>query len=166
MMSTTPSNSDHLSRSSNHIFNDIPSFFSSQDGVFKTIEEAEYGLRGILRILTGASNKGALPSYLIQNFEVEFSTEYKREHLRHDHARAALVVCAPQTKGELSFNLQKRTQEILLRYMVGIEEMKTRGLTQAYRSLDGLARKKLIAREKIFQKKSLKKQSSKKRSKS
>lgn len=131
------------------VFSDIPSLFGHQDHVFKTVEELDYGLRALAKIL-GRKSSGPLSrlsSYLLERFEVEFSHEYRHEHVCIDHARATIIIRLPKRRGEKPAQTEARRHHYLLRYTSLSEEIRTRGLIQAYRSLDGKGRRALVRRE-------------------
>lgn len=143
-----------LSQEEEMLFSTIPSLTDPQEGIFKSLDDVQFGLPAVLRILSGSKT---VPSFLIQTLEVDISARHTSQHLRQVHERAALVICAPKKKNETKEEIERRERELLRYYSAELEVMKAGGAAQVFRGIDSKTKKLLISKEKALHKKRSKK---------
>lgn len=134
--------------STTDVFSKIPNLYDLQDGVLEKLEELD-GIRALVRIL-GQRKNGAsrqIASYLFEKIEVDFSTQYRHEHVFFDHTQSVIVVRAPKRRGEREAALELRRRQILVHYTSVADEMRMRGAIQVWRSLGKKAKHALIQQQ-------------------
>ena len=126
-----------------------PDLNKPRRGVLHSQEELEYGLKGIVRIL---SHRKGRRGYFIQEFEVQFASELNEkvpyEKTFIDHENLKVIVKLPDPKDQKEKEIIRH--ELLKDYTMGIDDLKTRAGLIVLEGMDDEARSILIEREKTI----------------
>lgn len=115
-------------------------------GVIKSEEELEYGLRGIVRLL---SRRGKKTGYFFERIVVMFNSElphevkYEQTFLDHENLRIVIELPDPP---DLSLQEKIRSQANQA-YTFGADDYKTRAALSAWEGLDQRTKDVLIKKE-------------------
>lgn len=125
----------------------IPNLYDARRNVIKGQDELEYGLRGVVRILS--RNKGR-SSYFIQEFEAKFASELNEvvpyEKTFVDHENLKVIIKLPDPPNEHEKEIIRHA--IVKDYTLGVDDLRTRAGLIAWEGMDESTKRKLIEAEK------------------
>jgi hypothetical protein len=118
-------------------------------GVLNSTEELEYGLRGVVRILSGRGKAGK-NGYFFEGFKAVFASEIG-EDIRHeetflDYENLKIVIKLPDPEDPKQKELIRH--QYIKQYTLGADDLKTRAALVAFAGLDSQTKQTLIAKEK------------------
>jgi hypothetical protein len=128
----------------------IPNIVKPLSSIFKSEEELEYGLRGVVRILAGRGKKNG---FFFEGFKTVFASEIG-EHVEHeetflDHVNLKIIIKLPDPPDpEMKESIR---HHITLDYTMGADDLKTRAALVAYNSLKESAKTALITKQKALE---------------
>jgi hypothetical protein len=127
----------------------IPNFNQSLQETIHSVDELQFGLPGVIRILS-RRGKNQKNEYFFEGFKVLFSSELDEpvfcEEVFLDYENLKIIIKLPDPKD--SRNKEVIRHEYIRHYALGADDMKTRSAIVAFASLDKTAKKILIQNEK------------------
>lgn len=128
---------------------EIPNLGEALRGVLHSEDELQYGLRGVVRILSSRRGDGK-SGYFFQGFKVLFASELN-ERIEHeetylDHANLKIVIKLPDPKDPQ--NRETIRHEYTKQYTLGADDLKTRAALIAFAGLDESTKESLVENEK------------------
>lgn len=124
-----------------------PDLAKNRKGVLSSIDELEFGLRGVVRILSRSKGKRG---YFIQEFEALFGSElnedikYEKTFIDHENLKILIKLPNPSNQSEK----EKVRHEALKSYTLGIDDLRTRAGLIVLEGMDDQVKRTLIANEK------------------
>ncbi len=131
---------------------DVPDFGKVLKGALRSEEELQYGLRGVVRILSNRGRKGR-NGYFFEGFQVLFASELKEQVLSEevflDYENLKIIIKLPDPKD--SKNKELIRHEYTRQYALGADDLKTRAALVAFSGLDDATKEALVENEKKFE---------------
>ncbi len=128
---------------------EIPDFGKAFKGVLRSEEELQYGLRGVVRILSNRGKNGK-NGYFFEGFKVQFASELKEiilnEEVFLDYENLKIIIKLPDPKE--SKNKEVIRHEYTRQYALGADDLKTRAALVAFSGLDDSTKEALVLNEK------------------
>ena len=124
-----------------------PHLNEGRKGVITHIEELEFGLKGVVRILSRSKGKRG---YFIQEFEALFASEldedvkYEKTYIDHENLKIVIKLPNPANNDER----ERLRHEVLKNYTLGIDDLRTRAGLIILEGMDEQTKKMLIQKEK------------------
>lgn len=118
-------------------------------GVLTSTDELEYGVRGVVRILSGSGKSGKI-KYFMEGFRALFASELGEKvdfaYTTLDHENLVIIIKLPDPKDP---SQKESVRHYYLReYTMGADDLKTRAALTAFAGLDAEAKQALISKEK------------------
>lgn len=133
----------------NSLHAEVPKLGEPLKEVIKSTDELEYGLRGVVRILSGRGKAGK-NGYFFEGFRAVFASELgediKFEETFLDHENLKIVIKLPDPIDPSKKELIRH--EYVKQYTLGADDLKTRAALVAFAGLDDPTKKSLIQKEK------------------
>lgn len=134
-------------KSKNHA--EIPDIGEPLKGALRSADELEYGLRGVVRILSGRGKAGK-NGYFFEGFKAVFASEIG-EDIQHeetflDYENLKIVIKLPDPSDQQKKELIRH--QYLKQYTLGADDLKTRAALVAFAGLDESTKQSLIEKEK------------------
>lgn len=131
---------------------EIPDLGEALRGVLHSEDELQYGLRGVVRILS-SRGRTAKNGYFFEGFKVLFSSEL-REIVEHeetflDYENLKIAIKLPDPKD--TKNREVIRHQYTKQYTLGADDLKTRAAIIAFAGLDDATKESLIEAEKKFE---------------
>ena len=128
---------------------EIPNLGEALRGVITSTEELEYGLRGVVRILSGRGGKSGKNGYFFEGFKAVFASEIGEE-IQHeetflDYENLKIIIKLPDPKDPTEKELIRH--QYLKQYTLGADDLKTRAALVAFAGLDESTKQVLVAKE-------------------
>lgn len=128
---------------------EIPQLREPLKGALKSTDELQYGLRGVVRILSGRGRAGR-NGYFFEGFKVAFASEIGEEiqfeETFLDYENLKIIIKLPDPDDPKKRELIRH--EYLRQYTLGADDLKTRAALVAFAGLDDSTKHSLIEREK------------------
>lgn len=128
---------------------DSPNLSEPVQNVLHSSDDLEFGLRGVVRILSGRGKAGR-NGYFFEGFKALFASELGEEILFEetflDYENLKIVIKLPDPLDSTQKDMIRR--EYLKQYTLGADDLKTRAALVAFAGLDENARRLLIEHEK------------------
>lgn len=136
-------------RKKNQLPPETPNLTMPLRGVIRSDDELEYGLRGVVRILSGRGKDGK-NGYFFEGFKAVFGSEIG-EDIRHeetflDYENLKIVIKLPDPEDPEQKEVIRH--QYVKQYTLGADDLKTRAAVVAFSSLDESTKEALIAKEK------------------
>lgn len=129
----------------------IPDFGKILKGVVKSEDELQYGLRGVVRILSSRGRNGK-NGYFFEGFQVLFASELKEKILSEevflDYENLKIIIKLPDPREAKNKELIRH--EYTRQYALGADDLKTRAALVAFSGLDDATKVALVENEKKF----------------
>ena len=131
------------------IHTEIPDLAAPRKGIINSTDELEYGIPGVVRILSGRG-KGGRNGYFIGGFQAVFASEINEEiqfeetYVDHENLKIIIKIPDPADPSQKETIRSNRLRE----YTLGADDLKTRAAVVAFASLDEATKKSLISKEK------------------
>lgn len=128
---------------------EIPDLSETLRGVLHSEDELQYGLRGVVRILSSRGRSGK-NGYFFEGFKVLFSSELGEE-IEHeetflDYENLKIIIKLPDPKDNKSREIIRH--QYIKQYTLGADDLKTRAAIIAFAGLDESTKVSLIEAEK------------------
>jgi hypothetical protein len=127
---------------------EIPRLEEPLKGVIKSTDELEYGLRGVVRILSGRGKAGK-NGYFFEGFRAVFASEIGEdiqfEETFLDYENLRIVIKLPDPKDPKQKEAIRH--QYLRQYTLGADDLKTRAALVAFAGLDDSTKQALIEQE-------------------
>jgi hypothetical protein len=128
---------------------EIPNLGEALRGVISSTEELEYGLRGVVRILSGRGKAGK-NGYFFEGFKAVFASEIGEDVLHEetflDYENLKIIIKLPDPTDPKQKELIRH--QYLKQYTLGADDLKTRAALIAFAGLDEPTKQILVAKEK------------------
>jgi hypothetical protein len=128
---------------------EIPKIGEPLRGVIRSTDELEYGLRGVVRILSGRGKAGK-NGYFFEGFKAVFGSEIGEdiqfEETFLDYENLKIIIKLPDPKDPETKELIRH--QYLKQYTLGADDLKTRAALVAFAGLDDSTKETLINKEK------------------
>lgn len=131
---------------------EIPDLSGSIRNVIHSEDELQYGLRGVVRIL---SHRRGKTGYFFEGFHVLFASELN-ENIEHeetylDYENLKIIIKLPDPKDPANREIIRH--QYTRQYTLGADDLKTRAALVAFSGLDELTKKALVESEKKLENK-------------
>ena len=134
-------------KSSRH--SEIPNLSEPLRGAIHSADELEYGLRGVVRILSGRGKAGK-NGYFFEAFKAVFASEIGEdiqfEETFLDYENLKIIIKLPDPKDPKQKEIIRH--QYIKQYTLGADDLKTRAGLVAFASLDEATKQALITKEK------------------
>jgi hypothetical protein len=132
---------------------DIPGPFSSHEGIFCTMDEAKYALRGVLRAYFGDQGGDEEEDYLFFKSTLVRFEDNPEVDLELDHRRRIVIfiVKAPQGK-DAEIQKSQIRNHLVMQFGMLASDARGRTAMSIYRALDLTAQQAIIKSEKLREK--------------
>ncbi|NUN07193.1 MAG: hypothetical protein HUU57_15715 [Bdellovibrio sp.] len=128
---------------------EIPDLGEALRGVLHSEDELQYGLRGVVRILSNRGRNGK-NGYFFEGFKVVFGSEINEEVSHEetflDYENLKIIVKLPDPKDSKSKEIIRH--QYTKHYTLGADDLKTRAAMVAFAGLDDSTKETLVASEK------------------
>ena len=129
----------------------IPNALQPLQGVLKSDEEL-YGIRGVVRILSG-HGRGGKNAYFFEGFKVVFGSEIGEEILHEetflDHENLKIIIKLPNpADSALKESIRRQATKD---YTLGADDLKTRAALVAFDALDANAKRSIVEKEREYE---------------
>ena len=133
----------------NQLHSEVPNLGEPLKGVINSTDELEYGLRGVVRILSGRGKAGK-NGYFFEGFKAVFGSEIG-EDIEHeetclDHGNLKIIIKLPDPQDPKQKEMIRH--HYLKQYTLGADDLKTRAALVAFAGLDDSTKQSLIEKEK------------------
>ncbi|HEX7673547.1 MAG TPA: hypothetical protein VF412_05220 [Bdellovibrio sp.] len=128
---------------------EIPDLGEALRGVLHSEDELQYGLRGVVRILSNRGKSGK-NGYFFEGFKVSFASELgeviEHEETFLDYENLKIIIKLPDPKD--SKNKEVIRHQYTKQYTLGADDLKTRAAIVAFAGLDDTTKEALVETEK------------------